>query len=188
MTHRPAAEKASVRIGAGRWKGRRLPVPAQARPTSDRARQALFNVLGDRVRNARVLDLYAGTGAVGLEAVSRGAASAVLVESDAATLIQSLEGWDSAAGEVRVIDGSASAAMAQLAAADERFDIVFADPPYAPGIHAAAALSEIRRVLAPDGLVVVQADAREPSPELPGLRVLERREYGRNVFHFLGVL
>ena len=187
MTRRPAG-KAYVRIGSGRWKGRRLPVSPQARPTSGRARQALFNVLGDRVLGARVLDLYAGTGAVGLEAVSRGASHAVLVESNAPTLVRSLEGWATDPSEVRVIAGAASAAIAQLAATGERFDIVFADPPYAPESGAPAELWDVGRLVAPDGVVILQADAGEPSLELPGLRVLARRAYGRNVFHFLGVL
>src|SRR5450631_4455941 len=76
----------TVRISAGRWKGRRLEVPEASRPTSARARESLFDILGGRVAGARVLDLYAGSGAVGIEAVSRGALRATLVERDAAVL------------------------------------------------------------------------------------------------------
>lgn len=186
MTPRPAA-RAAVRILAGRWKGRRLPVPPAARPTSGRARQALFNLLGERVAGARVLDLYAGSGAVGLEAVSRGAASAVLVEPDADALVRSLREWDVEPSEVRVFAGSVARAIRRLAEDHERFDVVFADPPYSRR-SAHAELSDVSRVVAEGGVVVLQGDAGSAPPTLPGLDPVAQRAYGRNVFHFLGVL
>ena len=152
------------------------------------ARQALFDLLGDRVTGARFLDLYAGTGAVGLEAVSRGASSAVLVEADAEALARSIEGWGARPEEVRVVGGSVSRAIARLASQEERFDIVFADPPYALRDAAAAALSGLSRIASEGAVVVIQGDAGKDAPELPGLRAIRRRAYGRNVFHFLGVL
>ena len=85
-------DRPSVRIIAGRWKGRRLAVPDGARPTSDRAREALFSILQKRIPGAKVLDLYSGSGAVGLEAVSRGAARALLVEKSASVL-REIPGW-----------------------------------------------------------------------------------------------
>lgn len=176
----------AVRILAGRWKGRRLPVPASARPTSGRARQALFNLLRDRVDGARVLDLYAGSGAVGLEAVSRGAASAVLVEPDADALLASLREWKVEPSEVRVLTGPVARALRRLVGDRERFDVVFADPPYSREI--AADLSEVSRVMAEGGLLVLQGDLGSAAPKLPGLREVAERAYGRNVFHFLGVL
>jgi 16S rRNA (guanine966-N2)-methyltransferase len=175
-----------VRILAGRWKGRRLPVPASARPTSGRARQALFDLLGERVEGARVLDLYAGSGAVGLEAVSRGAASAVLVEPDAGALLEALREWKAEPSEVRVVTGPVSQALRRLVGDRERFDVVFADPPYSREI--AADLADVSRVLAKDGVFVLQGDSGSDAPKLPGLFEMARRPYGRNVFHFLGVL
>ena len=161
-------------------------VPAGARPTSARARRSLFDLLGERVAGARVLDLYAGSGAVGLEAVSRGAARAVLVEPDAAGISASLKAWGVVPTEVLVVAAAAAPALERLAAAGERFDVVFADPPYARAME--ADLAGLPGIVAPNGLVVVQTDAKSPPPRLPGLAATARRAYGRNVFHFLGVL
>jgi 16S rRNA (guanine966-N2)-methyltransferase len=187
MTGRPSG-RGSVRILGGRWKGRKLIVSSSARPTSGRARQALFDLLGERVAGARFLDLYAGTGAVGLEAVSRGASTAVLIEAESASLVRSLEGWDVRTAEVRVVGGSVSSAIERLATQGERFDIVFADPPYALRDAALAGLSDLPRILSEGAVVVIQGDAGGDAPELPGLRELRGRAYGRNVLHFLAVL
>lgn len=161
-------------------------MPASVRPTSGRARQALFNLLRGRVDGARVLDLYAGSGAVGLEAVSRGAASAVLVEADADALLRSLREWKVEPCEARVLTGPVSHALRRLVGDGERFDVVFADPPYSRDI--AAELSDVSRVVVQGGVVVVQGDSGSAAPKLPGLREIAERAYGRNVFHFFGVL
>ena len=160
-------------------------MPASARPTSGRARQSLFDLLGPRVAGARVLDLYAGSGAVGLEAVSRGAARAVLVEPDAAILRASLETWRVEPAEVRVFAAEVGPALERLASAGERFDVVFADPPYAR--TAEADLAGLSGIVAPNGLVVVQSDAKSQPPRIRGLAPTARRAYGRNVFHFMEV-
>ncbi|HEY1252102.1 MAG TPA: RsmD family RNA methyltransferase [Thermoanaerobaculia bacterium] len=175
-----------VRIQAGRWKGRALAVPASARPTSGRARAALFNMLSDRLPGARVLDLYAGSGAVGLEAVSRGAVRAVLVEPDAGSLLRDLARWKIPEEEVLVLREPAARALSRLSASRERFDLVFADPPYADAARPDE-LAGIVEVLDPKGIAVVQTDARSRAPTIPGLRATASRAYGRNVFHFLGV-
>ena len=186
MTHRGAPASA-VRILAGRWKGRRLAIPASARPTSGRARAALFDILQGKLDGARFLDLYAGSGAVGLEAVSRGAASAVLVEPDAGKLRDSLARLGAEPPEVRVIASSAGAAVEELIARGERFDLVFADPPYS--LAGARELARAGLLLAPGATLVLQRDAGPGRPpELSGLRHREERAYGRNVFHFLGLL
>jgi 16S rRNA (guanine966-N2)-methyltransferase len=176
-----------VRLQSGRWKGRALAVPRSARPTSGRARAALLSLLGDRLEGARVLDLYAGSGAIGLEAVSRGAASAVLVDPDGNELLRGLARWDVAESEVRVLAEPAARAIVRLAAGDEQFDVVFADPPYGRE-GAEEELSGLAGLLAPGGVVVVQTDAGSAAPRLPGLTPTSSRPYGRNVFHFLGVL
>ena len=143
----------------------------------------MFDILGARVANARLVDLYAGSGAVGLEAVSRGAARAVLVEPEAAALrrnVSLVAGGDSV---VEVLAVPAESALPVLEGRGERFDLIFADPPYeraiAPGVASA-----ISRLLAPAGLFVFQTDTDTRFPELPGLRRIERRAYGRNVFLF----
>src|SRR6478672_158776 len=175
----------AVRIFAGLWKRRLLDVPEGARPTSGRAREALFSIVQKRIPGARVLDLYAGSGAVGIEAVSRGAARAVLVEKDAAVLRKNLARLPPPPdGEIVVLEEDAARAMARLASTGVRFDLVFADPPYAgakEGFRSTAA-----DVLSPDGLLVVQGDRFEEAPAVPRLALLERREYGRNVFFFFG--
>ena len=175
-----------VRVLAGRWKGRRLEAGSAARPTSAKARQALFNILGARIAGARVLDLYAGSGAVGIEAVSRGAASAVLVETDGMPLRRSLDRIGAGEGELRVVAASVAAAVAALERAGERFDLVFADPPYAPEPDPAV-LEAAARLLRGGGDLVLQRDKGTTAPHLPGVALDERREYGRNVFFFYGM-
>ena len=123
----------SVRIIGGRWRGRRLPVADMAglRPTSDRVRETLFNWLASALPGARVLDLFAGSGALGLEALSRGACEAVLVERDA-KLAESLRQTVAklrAEGEAQVVVADALAFL--RAPLHGRFDIVFLDPPFA---------------------------------------------------------
>ena len=195
---RPAVKSASgpgvVRIQAGKWKGRLLEVPERARPTSGRARAALFDLLGpERIANARVLDLFAGSGAVGLEAVSRGAAAAVLVDADARAVARSCARIGAAPGEVRVVSGDAAAAVAGLARGAERFDLIFSDPPYGGadpphGGEPGRAMDGAAALLAAGGLLVVQADEEETVRSPAGLKPLSRRAYGRNVFHFFGIL
>lgn len=130
----PAGAGGSVRIVGGRWRGTRLAVPdlAGLRPTSDRVRETLFNWLQPALPGALVLDLFAGSGALGLEAVSRGAARAVLVERDpsqAAHLhaqVQRLE----ACAQVEVVQGDALRWLAAQGTPPYRFDIAFLDPPF----------------------------------------------------------
>jgi 16S rRNA (guanine(966)-N(2))-methyltransferase RsmD len=180
---RPAGLGA-VHIAAGRWKRRRLEVPEDSRPTGGRAREALFDILQKRIPRSRVLDLFAGSGAVGLEAVSRGALRAVLVERQPSAARRNVARLG-AAREVELIAGEARAALADLAARGERFEIVFADPPYdaapAPELWGAVA-----GLLAPGGTFVLQSDAGAPAPRVPEtlLRADGRRPYGRNVFWF----
>jgi 16S rRNA (guanine966-N2)-methyltransferase len=173
-----------VRIGGGEWKGRVLEVPRGARPTSGRAREALFSVLHDSVAGASVLDLYAGSGAVGLEAVSRGAARAVLVEDDAAALLRNAAKLDSGGTRLRVLRGDARRALQALYGQGERFDFIFADLPYSEDLPEGL-LAGAAALLSPGGLVVLQRDSPSATPaEPPGVTLVERRHYGRNVFYF----
>ena len=126
----------SVRIIGGRWRGTRLPVAELAglRPSSDRVRETLFNWLAPMLPGARVLDLFAGSGALGLEALSRGAREAMLVERDA-RLAESLRQAVArlrAEGEARVVAADALAFL--RAPVHGRFDIVFVDPPFAANL------------------------------------------------------
>lgn len=132
----PRTAPGQVRVIAGRWRGTRLPVPGVEglRPTPDRVRETLFNWLAPVLPGARVLDLFAGSGALGLEAVSRGASSAVLVERDPGVaaglraLVQRLQGGDA----VEVVQADA---LQWLGRVDpSRFDIAFVDPPFASAL------------------------------------------------------
>jgi 16S rRNA (guanine966-N2)-methyltransferase len=170
-----------VRIIGGTLGGRRLRAPrgSATRPTADRVREALFNILGD-VAGRRVLDLFAGTGALGLEAVSRGAALAVLVDrgADAARCLVDNAAALGLAGVARVLRADAAQALGRLAAAGERFDLVFADPPYAAA-ESARVLAALSPVLAPGARVVVEHDRRAPPAERYGaLALVDRRRYG----------
>jgi 16S rRNA (guanine966-N2)-methyltransferase len=176
-----------VRIVAGLAKGRRLATPAGAtRPTSDRAREALFNSLGALLDldGARVLDLFAGTGAVGLEALSRGAAEAVFVESDRAALDVLRRNIETVGlpgtGVVR------RPVAAFLATDPEPFDLVFADPPYAlDEAGLAAVLDALIAHLAEDAVVVVERSARSAGPVWPtGITPVRDRRYGEGVLWY----
>jgi 16S rRNA (guanine966-N2)-methyltransferase len=157
-----------LRIIAGTWRGRRFRFTAQAdiRPTPDRVRETLFNWLRERVTAARCLDLCAGSGALGLEALSRGAARVHFVESDA-TAVRDLRArlieWGATGGTVERMD-----ALRYLRTKPEVFDIVFLDPPFTAGLlRAAAQLLEDRDWLAPGALIYVESAARVALPELP---------------------
>jgi 16S rRNA (guanine(966)-N(2))-methyltransferase RsmD len=156
-----------VRVIAGSLKGRRLDAPAWSglRPTADKLRETLFNVLAPRISGARVLDGYAGTGAVGIEALSRGAAEVTFVERDrrAELLIaRNLARCGVTRGCV-IIRASVARAADELRRAGRVFDVVVLDPPYdlPPGdaIAAPAAL------LAPGGVLVLEHATQQPSPE-----------------------
>jgi 16S rRNA (guanine966-N2)-methyltransferase len=156
-----------VRVVAGRFGGRRLQAPPGqgTRPTSDRVREALFSTLGP-LDGARVLDLFAGSGALGIEALSRGAASALLVERDAravAVIRANLDalGLDEPAAIVHA--GPARTALRSASGRGDTYDLIFLDPPYrsAPGLgqELSAALEPL---LSGGGRVVTESDRRAP--------------------------
>jgi 16S rRNA (guanine966-N2)-methyltransferase len=173
-----------MRVIAGRLRGRRLTAPkgqARTRPTSDRVREALFAMLGD-VEGASVLDLFAGTGALGIEALSRGAGSALFIERDRAAL-QALRANLSALGlaapSAEVHAGEALVVLRAAQRRGETYDLVFVDPPYDQVRELQAPLSaRLPAVLEPAARVVVESDRRSP-PALAGvLEPLTERRYG----------
>ena len=182
-----------TRIIAGVAGGRSLRTPpgSGTRPTSDRVREALFSALDarDAVRGSRVLDLYAGSGALGLEAASRGAASVVLVETDrrAADVI-GRNAADLGLAGVRVVRSTGGAALAADPGPSDAADLVLVDPPYEVDEVALAAV--LRRLaagwLAPGGLVVVERSTRSPEPAWPpGVeRAGKARKYGETTVWF----
>jgi 16S rRNA (guanine966-N2)-methyltransferase len=179
----PRAARSTIRISAGRWKGRRVNVPQGARPTSSRAREALFDVLGDAVRGARLLDLYAGSGAIGFEAISRGAAAALLVDRDTRSIEASLARLGADGLAARAVRGEALTVARELADRGERFDLIFCDPPY--GEILPKELGAVAgRLLDTPGLLVLQQDEDALAPHFAGLELRATRPYGRNVFRF----
>ena len=173
-----------MRISAGEYRGRQLRSPkgSRTRPTSELVRQAIFNVVGTRIQGARVLDLFAGTGALGLEALSRGAADATFVERDreALTSLRANLASLGLSARARIVGQDALMALGRLAGAEERFDCVFLDPPY--GGDAAGRCVETLApggILSDNALLVVQAFHRTDLPERVGtLCRMWYRRYG----------
>jgi len=171
-----------VRIVGGTFRGRQLAVPegAELRPTPDRVRETLFNWLGQRLDGARCLDLYAGSGALGFEAASRGAARVVLVERDRralAALRRAREALGAEAAEVVAGD-----AQAYLAGGGERFDVVFLDPPFRQNADAAL-LERLVPRLQPGARVYLEA--ARPADVAPPWRELKRARAGQVSFQLL---
>ena len=172
-----------MRVIAGAFKGRRLaPVQGRIRPTAAKVREAVFSILGPAVFGARVLDLFAGTGALGIEALSRGAVQAVFVEDHPEALKVLRRNLADLGLEDRTTVWSltVTTALKQLAGRGERFGLAFLDPPYGGG-EAAAALSALAalKLLPPGARVVVEHSRRETLPEACGpLTRLEVRRYG----------
>ena len=171
-----------VRIIGGRWRGTKLAVPDRPglRPSSDRVRETLFNWLMPALPGARVLDLFAGTGVLGLEALSRGAAQAVLVERDPglASALREAVAKLSAPAEVHAAD-----ALAWLRGRHDTFDLVFLDPPFADGLWAGA-LDGLAPRLAPGARVYVESPG-DIQPVVPPDWVLHREGRTREVRYAL---
>jgi 16S rRNA (guanine966-N2)-methyltransferase len=168
-----------VRIIAGSRKGHRIRAPRgeRTRPTSDRVRENVFNLVAPWVEDAAVLDLFAGSGAMGLEALSRGAGRVVFVESEVEacrTINDNLDRLRLTGAQVLCRE-----AARFLAAHEGRYDLVFCDPPYGDleALRPALARS-LPRLLADGGLVVLESSAREPEPDLSPLTLRTTRRYG----------
>jgi len=171
-----------LRIVAGNWRSRLLDIAdvEGLRPTSERIRETLFNWLAPRIHGARCLDLYAGTGALGLEALSRGAASAVFVEQSQGAEKQLTE-------NVRLLDAGAATVLRQDALdylgshPAERFDIVFLDPPFAADLlEETCRLLAKEQLLADGALVYLEQDRGKAEPDLPeGWQVLKNKTAGK---------
>jgi 16S rRNA (guanine966-N2)-methyltransferase len=179
------------RIVAGEQKGRKLVSPRgdATRPTGARVRQTLFDILGERVRNGRFLDLYAGSGAIGLEAASRGAARVALVEEDKraiAALRQNAKRLGLGPERVSIIGRSCAGALGELTRRREQFDVVFLDPPYESDEYQRA-LQWLGQgaLLAPGGAVVAEHFHKRALPEkIAGLGLCRAVRIGDHVLSF----
>jgi 16S rRNA (guanine966-N2)-methyltransferase len=174
-----------LRVIAGTAGGRRLVAPASVRPTTDRVREALFASLGDHVRGARVLELYAGSGAISVEALSRGASRALLVEADAAAVDAGQTNLTATGLADRAeIHAGPVAAFLRAGPAGPPFDLVFADPPYDGAGPAVAALLDALAQpgwLTPTARVVLETPTRGGAVSAtagPGWETRSERKYG----------
>ena len=176
-----------MRIVGGAWGGRRLQAPPgdATRPTSDRVREALFSILGERVAGARVLDLFAGSGALGLEALSRGAAAATFVDSAAAPLKALNANLEALGGEAEVRRPDALRFLGSARSQARVYDLVFLDPPYRLANRLGGRLSEdLPHVLTDGATVVTESDRRDPLDiDLP---ISDERRYGDTLIRIHG--
>lgn len=176
-----------VRISSGSLRGRKLEVPAGIRPTEQKVREALFSIWGDRLEDADVLDLFAGSAAVAIEAVSRGAGHATAVESNRTVLEAQRRNLALLpSGSFRQLGLPVERALRELAIAGEAFDLVFADPPYAwmpdDGFFAGCA-----PLLRSGGELVVEHSSRWVLPiEFSELVRTDSRRYGESALTFYG--
>lgn len=187
-----------MRIVAGSLKGRTIVTPEGqgTRPTSDRARQAVFNVLehaswAEPLAGQRVMDLYAGSGALGFEAISRGAAFALFVETDDEARGAIRENADAYGimGRTRVHRRSASELGVRPGSDGEAFDLAFLDPPYRKGLGEQTLLRLLEgNWLQPGAVVVFERGSDEPEIDTPGYERLDARDYGAARVLFLRVL
>jgi 16S rRNA (guanine966-N2)-methyltransferase len=175
-----------MRVISGAYGGRRLVAPrgSQTRPTSDRVREALFAILGD-VSGARVLDLFAGSGALAIEALSRGALQATLVDSSAGAVGAIRRNLEALGIQAEVVRAPALRYLQRARENGRQYDLVFIDPPYRRASTLGRELeATLVPVLAPRARVVAESDRRDPL-EL-GLELLDARRYGDTLIHIHG--
>lgn len=183
----------SVRIIAGSAKGRRLQVPSSKglRPTGDRARETLFNVLAPHIGAVVFLDAFAGSGAVGIEALSRGAKEAVFIErsSGAAVVLAANLELCGLSGDAEVIRAPWVAALRRLADRDRRFGIAFFDPPYDwPEAHTCLEGLTEQGLMVPAGIAIIEHRASTPPRVADGWRLRRTVEVGDTSFSIFGIL
>jgi 16S rRNA (guanine(966)-N(2))-methyltransferase RsmD len=174
-----------MRIIAGEFRGRRLHSPSsnnyKIRPTIDKVREAVFNIIAGKVSGAKVLDLFAGTGAMGMEAISRGAQFCCFVDSgaEAIRIIRENVQLCAAHDRSRIIHGKVSSAITRLSSAGELFDLIFMDPPYGKGL-----IEKTLQIIGPvannETLVIAERHVKDEPPLVPVLMWEEKfnRRYG----------
>lgn len=177
-----------MRIVGGTFKGRRLAgfKGLHTRPTSDKVREAVFNILPRDFPFRTILDLFAGTGAMGIEALSRGAEEATFVDSDAAAVSVIRKNLELCNAQGRVMKRDALSVLKEFARKGERFDLIIIDPPYSSEL-AVEALKAIDQggTLSPGGMIVAEAAKRAPiEADLPGLESIDERRYGDTMVYF----
>lgn len=173
-----------MRVISGQARGLKLKTPEglATRPTTDRIKESLFNIIAWDISEADFLDLFSGSGGIGIEALSRGASSAVFVDQSPESIAVINDNLTRARLEDRaeVIRGNALSVISSLANRGKSFDIIYMDPPYSKGL-AQAALEAVYavRLLKPEGFIAVEQANTEPLPETEGFTVSRIKDYGR---------
>lgn len=184
-------ETTAMRIITGKARGLQLTAPKtyDVRPTADRVKESVFNIIGTKIIGARVVDLFAGTGNLGLESWSRGAAAVTFIDAsrESLRLVRSNVAKCRAEADCRLLKGSAPQVAEQLAQAGECFDLAFCDPPYNKGwIQQIIALLGRRSFLCTGGYLIVERSAHDELPELPASCELVRSShYGETIVDFI---
>jgi 16S rRNA (guanine966-N2)-methyltransferase len=176
-----------VRIVAGEWRGRRIKAPDddRVRPTADRVREAWMSILGSEIVGARVLDLFAGSGALGLEALSRGASAATFVDDDPKAIAAVKANLETLKAVAEVRRGDALRFLTGASRTGAQYDLVFLDPPYRLAERFAPSLSEaLPAVLAPEAVAVAESDRR--APLALDLQLEDERRYGDTLIRIYG--
>jgi 16S rRNA (guanine(966)-N(2))-methyltransferase RsmD len=177
-----------VRVISGKAKGRKLQAPRSARPLTDRVKEALFNILQERTAGSFFLDLFAGSGAVGIEALSRGAQTAILVERDrhATKVIEENLKTTGLTGLAEVYQIEVDPALNLLARRGQKFDIIFLGAPYdSPALNEALARLGESELLAPTGWIVAEHRKQHQLPDRYGsLKAFREAKYGETVLTF----
>jgi len=182
-----SAKSPGIRISSGELKGRRLEVPAGIRPTEQKVKEALFSIWGERLAEAAVLDLFAGSGAVAIEAISRGALEVTVVEANRPVL-EALKRNASIlpAGSFHLLPRPVERALTELDGRAARFDLIFADPPYS-WVPDAGFLAGCGALLREGGALTVEHSSRVDLPGEAGALVrTDSRRYGESALTFYG--
>lgn len=181
-----------MRVISGSAKGHRLKAPdgISTRPTTDRIKESLFNILAPDLYGCEFLDLFSGSGGIGIEALSRGASRAVFVDSSDVCrkiIIENLE-HTKLTERAEVFREDVFSALRMLSKKGESFDLIFLDPPYDKGLTETV-LSDIVKygILKDDGYIVAERSSKYPSPETQGLRLLREKDYKTTVMAFMAL-
>ena len=178
-----------VRVISGSARGLKLNTPGddRVRPTTDRVKESMFNIIQDWVYDSQVLDLFAGSGALGIEALSRGASQAVFCDNslDSIKIIKSNIEKARVVDRSQIVSGDFKRCLRDMEAKNQSFDMIFVDPPYYKGLFEEV-LDTIRscKILKKDGIVIVEHDAKKPIGQVEGLEVYKEKKYGITMLTF----